>query len=149
VLPEHNGLLLLTVGAAGVGVMLTVVVAAALGQPLTVAVTEYVPSAATVTPGIEGFCDADEKLLGPVHEYVAPATVLAVKLSVEPSQIGLLLLAVGAVGIGLTVTAVVPAALVQPLTVTVTEYVPLAAVVAPEIEGFWVDEEKVFGPVHA
>jgi len=59
-----------------------------------------------------------------------------------------LLLAVGAAGIGLTVTLVEPAGPVQPLTVTVTEYEPLAAVVAPAIEGFCVAEEKVFGPVH-
>lgn len=80
---------------------------------------------------------------------MAPATVLDVRFNVVPSQIGLLLLAAGAAGIGLTVTAVVPAVLVHPLTVTVTEYVPDAATVVAAIEGFCVAEEKVFGPVHA
>jgi hypothetical protein len=60
--------LLLTIGVAGVGVIDTVVVASELVHPLTVTVTEYVPSAAIVTPAIDGFCKADEKLLGPVHE---------------------------------------------------------------------------------
>ena len=41
---------------------------------------------------------------------------------------------------GLTVALVVPAADAQPLTVAVTLYVPVAAVVALEIVGFW-DEE--------
>ena len=44
----------------------------------------------------------------------------AVKFKVDPSQTGLLLPAVGADGIGLTTTVVVPAALVQPATVAVT-----------------------------
>jgi len=59
------------------------------------------------------------------------------------------LLAVGVAGIGLTTTLVVPAAEVQPLTVMVTEYVPASAVVAPERVGFWSEEVKPFGPVHA
>ncbi len=54
-------------GAAGVGFTVTVVVPKALVQPETVAVTEYVPAANAVTPAILGFCNADEKLLGPVH----------------------------------------------------------------------------------
>lgn len=49
---------------------------------------------------------------------------------------------------GLTVTAVVPAALVHPPTVTVTEYVPVAAVVAPAMDGSSSEEVKLFGPVH-
>lgn len=52
---------------------------------------------------------------------MAPATLLAVRFNVEPAHMGLLLLAVGALGIGLTVTEVVAAALGHPLTVTVTE----------------------------
>ena len=59
--------------------------------------------------------------MGPVHEYVAPATGVAVNVSVDPAQTGLLLEAVGAAGVVLTVTATVPARLVQPPTVTVTE----------------------------
>ena len=46
-----------------------------------------------------GFCEAEEKLLGPVHAYVAPAMVLAVKDNVTPAQTGVLLDAVGADGV--------------------------------------------------
>jgi hypothetical protein len=55
--------------------------------------------------------------------------------------------AVGALGIGLTVTVVVPAFEVQPLAVAVTEYVPDMAVVELEIVGFCSVEVKPFGPV--
>ena len=61
---------------------------------------------------------------------------MAVKLNVEPAQILELLAAVGAAGIGFTVTLVDPAALVHPNNVRVTKYVPLAKVVAPTIVGF-------------
>jgi hypothetical protein len=47
-----------------------------------------------------------------------------------------LLDAVGGFGTGFTVTTVVAAALGQPETETVTEYVPLAAIVAPAMDGF-------------
>jgi len=119
--PAHTGLLLLAVGAIGIGFTVTLVVASALVQPLTVTVTEYVPVASVVAAAIDGFCKVEEKVLGPVHAYVAPATVLEVRFKVLPAHIGLLLLAVGAAGIGLTVTEVVPEVLVHPLTVTVTE----------------------------
>jgi hypothetical protein len=79
---------------------------------------------------------------------VAPATAVVVNVNVLPAQIGLLLPGVGVAGIGFTVTAVVPNVLVQPATDAVTEYVPVAAVVAPAIDGFCVDELKLFGPVH-
>ena len=48
---------------------------------------------------------------------------------------------------GLTVTAVVPAGDVQVPTVAVTAYVPEALVVTLAIEGFWLAEAKLFGPV--
>ena len=73
--------------------------------------------------------------------------MLAVKFRAEPAHIGLLFPAVGAVGIGFTVAVVVAAPDVQPFDVTVTEYVPDAAVVAAAIEGFWLLEVKLFGPV--
>lgn len=53
---------------AGIGLTTTFVVAAALTQPFTVTVTEYVPALAEVAPGIEGFCDEEEKDAGPVQE---------------------------------------------------------------------------------
>ena len=78
---------------------------------------------------------------------MAPAIVLEVKLSVAPAQIGVLLPAVGAAGVGLMVTAVVPAAPAQPATVTETEYVPEAAVVTAAIVGSSAAEAKLLGPV--
>jgi hypothetical protein len=89
------------------------------------------------------------KPFGPVHAYVALATVEVESWIVAPSQYGPPLLAVGVAGIGLTTTLVVPAAEVQPLTVMVTEYVPASATVAPERVGFCCDDVKPFGPVQA
>ena len=75
-------------------------------------------------------------VLGPVHAYVAPATVGVLKLIVFPEQTGVLLLAVGVAGVVFTTTAVVPAKLVQPPTVTVTLYVPAIASVDVGREAF-------------
>jgi hypothetical protein len=133
--PAQIGELLDAVGGAGVGFTTTVVVAGELAHPLF-ATTVYVPAAASVTAAIVGFCNVELKLFGPVHEYVAPAIVLAVRFKVDPTQTGLLLDAVGVAGAEFTVAVVVAGALVHPATVTVTEYVPVAAVVAPGIEVF-------------
>jgi hypothetical protein len=73
---------------------------------------------------------------GPVQLYVAPAIVFAVRRILFPVQTGVLLPAVGVVGAGLTMTDVVPAALVQPPAVTVILYVPAIATVADAIVGF-------------
>ena len=54
-----------------------------------------------------------------------------------------------AVGLGFTVAFVVPAGDVQLFTLTVTEYVPVAAVVALVIDGFWAELLNELGPVHA
>lgn len=70
------------------------------------------------------------------------------RLIVCPTQIGLLLDGAGVAGIGLTTTVVVPNTLGHPATVAITEYVPLAATVAPAIDGFCVEDVKAFGPVH-
>lgn len=67
-----------------------------------------------------GFCVAFVYADGPVQAYVAPVTAAVVKLIVEPVHTGELLLATGVAGIGFTTTTPVPAALVQPPTVTVT-----------------------------
>jgi len=90
----------------GVTLVLTVTVTdpATLVQPLTVAVTLYCPAAAVVTSAIVGFCNVDVNPFGPVQLYVAPLIVDAVRFSVDPAQTGLLLPAVGAAGIALTVT---------------------------------------------
>jgi hypothetical protein len=120
VFPAQTGLLLEAVGVAGCGLTVTAIVPAALVHPATVAVTEYVPLAAIVAAGMEGFCKVEVKPFGPVHEYDAPTILEAERLSVEPAQIGALLVAVGAAGVGLTTTLTVPAALVHPPAVTVT-----------------------------
>lgn len=116
-------------------------------QPAAVAVTEYVPEAAVVALTMEGLCTEEVKPFGPVQLYVAPTMPEAERLSVSPAQIGELQDAAGAGGVVFTVTFTVPAALVHPLTVTVTEYVPAAAALTPLMTGFCSDEEKPFGPV--
>ena len=116
-------------------------------QPFTVAVTLYVPEAAVVAPEMVGLWRLDTNPLGPVHEYVAPETAGVVRFRVCPEQIGPLLLAVGAAGMGLTTTVVGAGSEVHPLTVAVTLYVPAAARVVVGIVGFWVEEVKPFGPV--
>ena len=69
-------------------------------------------------------------------------------LPVAVAQVGCVMTpTVGAVGFAFTVAEVVPGALVQPLTVTVNVYVPLAAIVAFGIVGFCKAEVKPFGPV--
>src|SRR6476619_7639168 len=68
---------------------------------------------------------------------------------VAPSQYGPPLVGAGVAGAGSTTTLVVPAAEVQPLTVTVTEYVPASAVVALARVGFCSAEANPFGPVQA
>ena len=70
------------------------------------------------------------------------------RVRVAPTHIGLLVLNTGVPGIGFTVTTTVATGLVQPAAeVVVTEYVPLAAAVAPTIFGFCAPEAKAFGPV--
>jgi hypothetical protein len=133
------GPLALIVGVDGIGFTTTVVDPAAEVQPLTVTVTLYVPAVVPV-----GFCNEEVKPPGPVHAYVAPVTVGVESWIVAPAQYGPPLLAVGVAGIGLTTTVVEPAADVQPLTVTVTLYVPAVVPV-----GFCSDEVKPPGPVHA
>jgi lambda repressor-like predicted transcriptional regulator len=147
--PEQYGPPLLAIGVAGVALTATLVLPAAEVQPLTVTVTEYVPASDVVALDWVGFCSAEVKPFGPVQAYVAPETVGVDSTIVWPEQYGPPLLAVGVAGVALTATLVVPAAEVQPLTVTVTEYVPASAVVALDLIGFCSAEVKPFGPVHA
>ena len=70
---------------------------------------------------IEGFWVAAVKPLGPVQLYVALAIFVADKLSVAPSQIALLLAAVGGFGVGFMLTTVELLALKQPFTETNAE----------------------------
>src|SRR6476659_2185925 len=107
------------------------------------------PASAVVALERVGFCSAEVNPFGPVHAYVAPATVGVESWIVAPSQYGPPFEAVGVAGAGLTTTFVVPAAEVQPLTLMVTEYVPASATVALARVGFWSADVKLFGPVHA
>src|SRR5215204_448448 len=91
---------------------------AGLAHPLRVTDTEYVPLAVVAAPGIEGFCCVEINPFGPVQLYVAPATVVAVRFSVEPAHTAPPLPAV-TVGIALIVAVVVEAGLVHPFSVTV------------------------------
>ena len=72
--------------------------------------------------------EAEYQLIVPA-EAVAPMVTAPVP-QVDPGVVPVI------VGIALTVAIVVPAKLGQLLTVMVTEYVPVAAVVAFVIEGF-------------
>ena len=92
--------------AFGAAVIVTEVVPAGLVHPFTVAVTVYVPASASVTEEIVGVWAEDVNPFGPVHAYVAPATFVAERFNEEPSQTGPLLEAVGAAGMGFTVTVV-------------------------------------------
>ena len=119
--PAQYGPPLDAVGVAGIGLTMTEVVPAADVQPLTATVTEYVPASAAVALARVGFWRAEVKPFGPVHAYVAPATAGVDSVMVPPAQNGPPFDAVGVEGIGLMTTLVVPAAEVQPETVTVTE----------------------------
>src|SRR6185295_19701203 len=98
------------VGVAGVALTTTEVVPAAEVQPLTVTVTEYVPASAAAAFVRVGFCRDEAKPFGPVHAYVAPATVGVDSAIVAPEQYGPPLDAVGVAGMAFTTTFVVPAA---------------------------------------
>src|SRR5689334_22341106 len=98
--PAQYGPPLLAVGVAGIGLTTTLVLPAADVQPLTVMVTEYVPASAGAALLLVGFCSAEVKPFGPVHAYVAPATVGVESEIVWPAQYGPPLLAVGVAGIG-------------------------------------------------
>ena len=95
-------------GAASAELTTTFVVPAAEAQPFVVTVTEYVPAIATVAPDRVGFCADDAKPPGPVHEYVAPATVGVESAIVVPSQYGPPFDAVGVAGTAFTVTVALP-----------------------------------------
>ena len=79
-----------------------------------------------------------------------PVELLEVRRTLPPAQnvVAPPALIVGVAGVVLTTTFVAPAADVQPLTVTVTEYVPECAVVAPGRVGFCSEDVKPPGPVH-
>jgi hypothetical protein len=98
--------------------MTTVVVAGVETQLFRVTVTEYTPELASVTLGMEGFCDVELKE-GPVHVYVAPATADAVRLRFAPVHRGPLFDIIGGVGLpGSESTSGPTILLTQPFNVT-------------------------------
>src|SRR3954452_4477197 len=107
------------------------------------------PASASAAFGRVGFCSVDVKPFGPLHAYVAPATVGVESAIVLPAQYGPPFVAVGVAAAVLTTTLVLPAREVQPLVVTITEYVPASAAVALATVGFGSTEAKLFGPVQA
>jgi hypothetical protein len=141
--------------ATGEGVLFTVTddVVFDTEQPaLSVTVTLYTPACPVAMLEREGFCVVDEKLEGPLHEYVygdAPPLGVAVRFSVLPAQIGL--------GVAPAVTArslvtatedVVPVPLQPFASVTVTLYTPPSGTAIDARAGFWFVELKLLGPLH-
>jgi hypothetical protein len=116
-------------------------------HPFAETVTVYVPLSPGVAETMVGFCSAEVNPFGPLHAYVAPAAVVAVRFKSVPVQIGEFEPAV-VVGAAFTVTFTVEVE-EQPFAVTVTVYVPLAAVVAEAIVGFCNAEVNPFGPLQA
>src|SRR5436189_2036405 len=86
VAPSKYGPPLLAVGVAGVALTTTFVVPVFEVHPLTVMLTEYAPASEVVALERVGFCCADVKPFGPIHEYVAPVTVGVKSWIVDPSQ---------------------------------------------------------------
>ena len=139
VFPEQIELLLVATGEAGIRFIVTEVVPVLLTHPvvLFVTVTEYVPAAAVVTGEMAaGSSKVEVKLFGPLQEYVVPAMVLEKRDKLAPLHTGLLLVGDGVAGVVFTTTDVVVTGPVQPDTVTVAEYVPLAAATTLPIVGF-------------
>jgi hypothetical protein len=60
-----------------------------------------------VAPAIVGFCKFEVKVFGPVQLYELAPPGLAVKFRLDPAQSVELLPAVGAAGVGLTLTEIV------------------------------------------
>lgn len=81
------------------------------------------------------------------NQLIVPALAVAPKTTVPFPQRELFVTAVME-GEALTVTAVVTVVL-QPGAETTTEYVPAAFDPTFGIVGFWIDDEKLFGPVQA
>lgn len=75
--------------------------------------TTYLPALDVSALLMDGFCKVELKLAGPVHIYVAFATLVAFRLRVLPAHNAPLLVAVGFAGLGLIVTAVVSGKEVQ------------------------------------
>src|SRR5204862_6052970 len=105
------------------------------------------PASAVVALERVGFCSAEVKPFGPVHEYVAPATVGVESAIVAPSQYGPPLDALGVAGVALTTTLVVPAGAVERRAGVVGGDVPAPGGVAVERGGVCGAEGRAVGAV--
>ena len=103
--PVHRGLLLPATGVAGSGVTVTFILTVPEVQPEATVYREYVPAAAVVAAGIEGFCKADVKPLGPLQ--LLPLAAVDVRLRACPAHMGLLLADTGFTGSVFTTTLMV------------------------------------------
>ena len=117
-LPAQMVELLAAVGAPGIGLIVTLTVPAALVHPFTVCVTEYKPAARVVAPTMVGFCRLEVKVFGPVQLYEFAPFGSAVRFRFDPAHNDELLPALGAAGVGLTVTPNTDPELPQPDTFT-------------------------------
>src|SRR2546423_419337 len=145
--PTQYGPPFVAVGVAADVLTTTLVLPASEVQPLVVTITEYARAWAAVALARVGFWAVEVKPFGPVQAYVAPATAGVESEMVSPAQYGPPLLAAAAALE--STTLVVPAAEVQPATVTGTEYVPESAAVALGRVGFCSRGGKPVGPVPA
>lgn len=98
---------------------------------------------AVVEDAMLGFCVEEAYPFGPLHAYEVPPE--DDRLIAVPSQNGPLLEAVGT-GNGFTVTEIVPVPVHPAASVTVAEYVPLAAAVTVAMVGFCNADVNPFGP---
>src|SRR5450759_359899 len=115
-----------TAGVVGAALTTTVVWPGADIWPTTVAVTLYVPAFAATTPGIDGFWREDVKPFGPVHAYVAPAMVDAVRSRVWVVQSGPLFPATGGAGPKDVIVRTAPLADWPSGFVIVTVFIPVS-----------------------
>src|SRR2546423_1778044 len=90
-------------------------------------------------------------MVEPFMRHWLLVALLEVRVTLPPAQnvVGPPAEMVGVAGAANTLTFVVTGSEVQPLAVTVSEYVPASATLAFARVGFCSEEVKPFGPVHA
>jgi hypothetical protein len=112
-LPTHTGELEPAETPVG-GVLIVTDTVLVVVPQLLVADNVYVPVAAAVTAPIEGFCNAELKLLGPRQLQLVAPVAAPFKLSVPPAQIGAFDDAFTPLGTLFTVTVIVPGTIHPP-----------------------------------
>jgi hypothetical protein len=135
-----SGVAVADTAVGAVAVTATEVAATVVVPHTFVADNVYTPASEVAMLGRVVFWVAAAKLLGPIQDHDVAPVPEPVRVSVEPAHIGfgvaLALTAVGAVEVT-TTELVVPKADIHPLlSVTVTLYTPVCAVVTLERFGF-------------